>query len=120
MQTDNGLLPRFYPGNNAISVTEPRKEDLHDLALLFAILAVGCVNEFNLPLPQRKADAEMYAHLSRAALVLRGVFEYANLFPVQAIFVLGTYAKVRGEGQSEAACNLLSFGSQIAISVSYV
>ena len=115
-QTDDDLLPYFYPMRNPLRFAELRKEDLHDLALLFSIFATGCANDYELP--QLNAEGELYAHLGRAALSFHNVIEHASLSAVQTIHVLASYVRIFGDPRSsELAWNMISFGLQIALSV---
>ena len=115
--TDNVLLPQFYPSNEPMSAAASRKDDLHDLALLFAVFATGCLQDENLR--PFYSEAEWYAHLSRAALSYHGVLEHASLSSVQAVLGLASNTRIVGKSKrNDQAWNLMSFGFHIAASVS--
>ena len=116
-QTDEHIIPLFYSENEPIKPGQLSMESLHELALLFAVLATGCTNDYSLP--QRNAEAESYARLCRAALSFYDVFRHASLSSVQAILILSQYTKAVGMARrADVAWSLASFGTQVAISVS--
>ena len=116
-QTDDALLPQFYPSDEAIDDMALRKDALHDLAVLFAVFATGCSEDESLP--QFNPEAEWYAHLSRAALSFHNVLDHASLSSVQAILVLASYIRSVGKSKrSDLAWNHMTFGFQISTSVS--
>ena len=115
-QTEEELIPLFYPSRKVVDTLTLCKDNLHDLGLLFSLLATGCSNDHSLP--QINAEAESYAHLSRAALTFHNVFEHASLPAVQTILVLGSYTKAIGKpNHTELAWNLMGFAFQLAMSV---
>lgn len=114
---DNAFLPQFYPLNVPIQATKLQKCDLHELSVLFAILANGCAND--LSQPQLNVEGESYFHLSRACLSFHTVLEHATFSAVQTMLILELYIKGVGRvRRSDAAWNWLHFGFQIAMSVS--
>ena len=117
-QTDDDIFPQFYPGKELIQAESLSETDLHDLGLLFALLAIGCANDDS---PSHlNAEAESYAHLSRAALSSRDLFENASLSAVQAILALCVYTMSKSSGMSgrnDMIGNLMGFACQIAMSV---
>ena len=116
-QIDDVLLPQFYPRNGVLR-EEVRKNELDDIAVLFAIFALGCLNDDSLPL--FNAEGEAYAGLCRAALSYHDVINYTSLSATQAILVLGSYTKSYGIsrlGDGASGWNLMTFGFQLAISV---
>lgn len=120
-QIDNELLPKFYPENAFSSSADSapcRKEDLHDLALLFAILSIG--SSYDESMPVVNAEGETFACLSLAALSFYSVIDHASLSTVQAIFILGSYGQnaLDNSRHSDASGSLLNFGFQLALSVS--
>lgn len=89
-QIFDGLLPMFYPDGERISPHLVKEDVLDDLALLFAIFAVGCdVNSFILGAPSDLC--EHYKGCSRAALATRGLMEEGTLSVVQTLVILGTF-----------------------------
>ena len=116
-QTDEQLIPQFYSEKEPINPGQLSIESLHELALLFAVFATGCTNDYSLP--QRNAEAESYARLCRAALSFYDVFRHASLSSVQAILILSQYTKAVGMARrADVAWSLASFGTEVAISVS--
>ena len=116
-QTDEHIIPLFYPAEEPIQGRDLSKDSLHDLALLFAVLASGCTNDYSLP--QRNAEAESYTHLSKAALSFHNIIQHASLSAVQTILILSSYTRTLGMSRrADKAWSLMSFGCQIAISVS--
>ena len=113
-QTDDDIFPQFYPGKELIQAESLSENNLHDLGLLFALLAIGCANDDSLP------EAESYAHLSRATLSSRNLLENASLSAIQAILALCVYTMSKSSGMSgrnDMIGNLMGFACQIAMSV---
>ena len=95
---------------------QPRT-DLHVLALLFAIFAVGAVAD--LTLPPWNDEAELYYHLARTALSLKPVFEGAGLHAVQAIALVGAYDLFAcRKNELEGSWKIITFSLSLAASVS--
>lgn len=117
LQVTEELIPLFYPNLRPITFSEFREENLHDLALLFSLLASGSVAD--LTQETINFEAEELDKLSRAALGLRDIFKYGSLAMCQALFLLGSYeAATRRKSSSEGASKLMVFGVCVALSVS--
>ena len=119
-QIEDELLSKFYPPPSAPSSSSVlrRKEDLHDLALLFAVLSIGSSNDESIP--HVNSEGESFACLSRAALSFHSVIDHGSLTAVQAIIVLGSYGQnaLDDSRHSDTSGSLLNFGFQLALSVS--
>lgn len=99
--------------------THNRKADLHDLALLYIILACGAHADFNLPF--HNEDIKRYRQLARAALALKSVFDTATLSAVQAIALLAQLDVLLGRDNAlESSWRLMCLALSLAMSVSLV
>ena len=117
-QTDD-ILSQFYPRKELIRAESESLSEggLHNLGLLFALLAIGCANDDSLP--QLNAEAESYAHLTRATLCSYNIIEHSSLSTVQTILALCAYTKsAEISRRNDMTWTLMSFGCQIAMSVS--
>lgn len=116
-QIQEDLLPKFYPSQRSIPPSALRKSDLHDLALLFAILAAECQGCRQLQL--RHANVKTYTQLCRAALAFSGVLEDSSLSAVQAILILVRNIWSSGlPNRRILADKMIVLAFQMAISVS--
>lgn len=96
-----------------------QRMDLHDLALLLCVFAVGAV--FDLTLPPLNPEAERYRHLARAALGLKSVFDSTSFTAVQAVILLANYDLISGRKDSlETAWKIMGLGLTLGMSVSIV
>ena len=118
-QVKEEILPLFY--DSAYSPIDPsliREADLHSLGLLFTLCSIGATGNVDEPAPTVESD--LFAHLARAALGLRNIFEYGSLPAAQAFLNLGSYSLARGGfGSDLLAWTLMGFGLMIATSVSF-
>ncbi|KAF9820900.1 hypothetical protein IEO21_01127 [Rhodonia placenta] len=73
-------------------VAAPPTDDpllVHQLALMFMVLAIGSL--MDLARPSYNIDAEKYHQLARAALFLSPIFEEPTLSAVQALYLMAFY-----------------------------
>lgn len=115
-QARDELLPEFYPNNQPIDPERVSEEQMHDLALFFALLSRGALDDA--AIPELRAESETYAHLCRAALALRNPLGHGSLSCCQAIMVLAMcLMPQRSYFSHEVAWSLMGFAFQIALSV---
>ncbi|KAI5115972.1 hypothetical protein M0805_001503 [Coniferiporia weirii] len=104
------------PSPTANEDTVVARADAHTLALLMMIFSAGAIAD--LTLPPCNDEAELYYHLSRAALGLKSVFERTTLVTVQAVVLVGTYDLFSCRKSSlEGTYKLLGFGLSLASSL---
>ena len=116
-QMTEEVIPLFYPNRRPIAFSAFREENLHDLALLFSLLASGSVAD--LTQEAINFEAEELDKLSRAALGLRDMFKYGSVAACQTLLLLGSYeTATRRKTSSEGAGKLMTFGVCVALSVS--
>ncbi|KLO09671.1 hypothetical protein SCHPADRAFT_907557 [Schizopora paradoxa] len=107
------LIPAAY---KRLSNEQTARMDLHDLALLYMVFAVGAAAD--LTLPPYNAEAERYRHLARAALGVKSVFDGGSLSVVQAIFLMGSYDVISGRMQSlESVWKMFCLASSLGASI---
>ena len=85
---------QFYNPNAAPPIDDPLLS--HQLALMFMILAIGCL--MDIKRPAYNIEAEKYHQLARAALFQSPIFEEPTLHAVQSLVrpSLRLYAFLRG------------------------
>ena len=107
----------FYNSSHyPIEASRMKEANLHELALLFGICAIGAVGDISKPAPTIESD--LFAHLARAALGMRSVYAHGTLQTAQAFLALGSYSLGRGGFGSESlAWTLMGYGFTIASSV---
>ncbi|KAH8110513.1 hypothetical protein DFH11DRAFT_1547404 [Phellopilus nigrolimitatus] len=104
------------PAESSAQAHLQRHTDPHALALLLVVFAAGAVADMTLP--PCNDEAELYYHLSRAAMSLKPVFEGASLQSVQAIVLIGAYDIFSCRKFSlDGAWKMLSFGLALAASI---
>ena len=120
------LLPDVYAwsraanenasGPKAGSVYVPEL-DMHNFALMLAVLACGALAD--LTLPPDNDEAPVYYRLARAALSQEDLFGIASLTTVQAVSLLGAYDLYSCTRNSlEFSWKMLSFAMVLGTSVS--
>ncbi|KAJ7229993.1 fungal-specific transcription factor domain-containing protein [Mycena pura] len=90
--------------------------DVHALATLFFILAIGAL--LDLRLSPYNAEAERYYSAGRAALGLRAVYDSPHVDTVRAIGLMATYHSLAGKKYSkDSAWCLMSIAAKVAQSI---
>ena len=80
------LIPAAY--KKPLSGRQEDRMDVHDLALLFIVLAGGASQDLTISLADANEKAEKYYHLSRAALGLKSVFEDSSFAAIQTLSLM--------------------------------
>ncbi|EJD00071.1 uncharacterized protein FOMMEDRAFT_148416 [Fomitiporia mediterranea MF3/22] len=110
------IFPTFYPQQCHVSVDRVNDENLHDLALLFVILACGAATD--LTQPAVNPEAEKFYHLSRAALGMRSILEHGTFVACQALIIMAIYESKSGRKTSqESSYKLMSIGMLLTSSI---
>lgn len=116
-QVMDELIPLFYPNRRPLARSAFHEGQLHELALLFALLANGSVADLTQDVIN--PEAEELEKLARVALGLRSIFTNGSLAACQTLLLLGSYETfTRRKTTSESAGRLQTFGMCIASSVS--
>lgn len=97
-QLTEEIIPLFYPLQRPISPVLVKEEHLHDLAMLFMILACGCLGLCRRPV--KSQEGERYHQLARSALGLRSFIDYGTLEACQTLFMMGQYDNYSGRKTS--------------------
>ncbi|KLO09687.1 hypothetical protein SCHPADRAFT_555303 [Schizopora paradoxa] len=92
------------------------KIDLHDLALLYMVFALGIsVDPSN---PASTAEGERYRHLARASLGLKCIFENTSLAAIQTICLMSCYNVIASNaGNNEEAWRMMYLAFNLGLSV---
>ena len=114
---EEDLFSQFYPNNNPVVPSTITVEQMHDLALLYAVLSCGAVADQGNS--TTSIDADRLQQLARTSLGLRSVFDFGSLAACQTLFLLGCYEIYLGSKTSqESAWKLMGLGTSVAASVS--
>lgn len=115
-QVVEAVVPNFYPEHRPISPELINNENIHELALLFIVLACGAVAD--LTQPAANPEAEKYHQLARAALGMRSFLDYASFAACQTVFLMGSYEIYSGHKTTqESSWKLMAIGMLIASSI---
>ena len=113
---EEDLFSQFYSNGRPVAPATVAVEQMHDLALLYAVLSCGSVADQD---GTSSTDADRLQQLARTALGLRSVFDFGSLAACQTLFLLGCYEIYLGSKTSqESAWKLMGLGTSVAASVS--
>ncbi|KAJ2925292.1 hypothetical protein H1R20_g11802, partial [Candolleomyces eurysporus] len=108
-QLASELIPAIYK-------QVPARYGPHELALLFTVLAMGCL--VDLSLPPYDLEAQHYYRLARATLALQPVLEDASVITVKALHLMSIYNGMSGQEENlQQSYALLDLASQAAVKI---
>lgn len=83
-------MTMFYKDFKPVPADSMKLCHMHDLALLYSVFSNGSVAD--LTQPTAGSEGLRYNQLTRAALGIHPVIEYASLSAIQALIMMATYS----------------------------